>query len=375
MPSNILKIESLTHQNIKLKRTDNKGQVYLECPSMVEPFLLRCTVESSEPRLWVERDLEGHHASMMVFDPHHFPQPEEVPTTSLGHDILFILDQSASMGESMRMFKAKTLVQQCLGCLRETDYFNILGFGATMNRFSPSSVPAKPKQVAEGRRFNDSLFSTLGSTQLSQVLTWVAEVHRDPEILQSIILFTDGEVSDEQELLQLLTHLRHTSPWIRLFIFGIGKQSTFHFLTSLARTGGGVAECSEQKLPSQERVTKMMDLAHQPSFHDLSIKWNSSCEAITQAPTRLNSLFLCETLTAFAFAGSCTQATLSVSNGPHRDAYTIYTPELCFRKGSIIHKLAAQAFIQNWVDGSYNPDTVLHELQREAKEEEITELG
>lgn len=60
------------------------------------------------------------------------------------------------------MCQAKMILTQCLKGLTEKDYFNVIGFGSSPNRFSPFPLRCTDINRSNALSFKSKMFSTLG---------------------------------------------------------------------------------------------------------------------------------------------------------------------------------------------------------------------
>jgi len=137
-------------------------------------------------------------------------------------------------------------------------------------------------------------------------------VGREDKPPRNIFLFTDGHVSCEDNVIDLI---RENSAHTRLFTFGkfliqtskkqsvfpidkkgIGEEANRHMIKTMARYGAGAFEFLEMQLDSndmQKKVLRQVKRAFRPCFRDIQVKWMTSTNRIPlqQAPATLPAIF------------------------------------------------------------------------------------
>lgn len=188
------------------------------------------------------------------------PQPSEV---------VFVLDCSGSMqGESIQ--QATAALELCLRSLSAGDRFNICRFGSTFELMASEplvySQQTLDRAIAYIRRGAD-----LGGTELFSPL--VAILGGKPEVgaVRQIILLTDGQVSNEQAVIELARKSRSHN---RIFSFGIGASSSAFLVKGVARATGGASEFITAGERIDEKVLRTFGRLASPVCTDLSLDWD-----------------------------------------------------------------------------------------------------
>jgi len=148
-------------------------------------------------------------------------------------------------------------------------------------------------------------------------------------------------------------------------------------IRSLARLGGGLAEFMQPNtLPNQKKLQRQFDRALQPALTDISVKWNTNHpETLCQAPNEITSLFNGDRKIIYGSADYCTQATLEAKSGDRELSTLVSTHELAFKKGRMLHILAARAMIRDWADGNYDTNRLKHDVIKRERKDEIIKLS
>ncbi len=141
--------------------------------------------------------------------------------------------------------------------------FNIIGFGSTFEALFPASHPYNDAGLREANRYLDRLEADLGGTELLPALRAALEGTRDPSLVRNLIVLTDGQVTNTDEILALASaHADRT----RIFTFGIGSGASHHLVRGLARVGGGSAEFIYPRERIEPKVVRQLGRLASPAL-------------------------------------------------------------------------------------------------------------
>ena len=153
---------------------------------------------------------------------------------------------------------SKALLERLIGSLRPSDTFNVMLFSGSNRMLAPASVPATRANI-------DRALQTIrqmgggGSTEIVPALRRVAALPKAPDVSRSVIVVTDGYVTVENEVFQLV---RRNLGQANVFAFGIGSSVNRHLIEGLARAGQGeafIVTKPEEADAQAERLRKMID--------------------------------------------------------------------------------------------------------------------
>ena len=164
-------------------------------------------------------------------------------------EVIFVADQSGSM-EGPR---TKTLVAALRGFLKSLPVgikFNICYFG--------DSHSFHQKTLEKALKSLDTLNGNYGGTEtLSAVRASVSS--RDNNQLLSIILATDGDIWQQQELFEYLNDSVATAEkTLRVFALGIGNSVSSALIEGVARAGNGFAQSVGEDEKLDGKVIRML---------------------------------------------------------------------------------------------------------------------
>ncbi|KAM9452423.1 von Willebrand factor A domain-containing protein 5A-like isoform 4-T11 [Salvelinus alpinus] len=221
--------------------------------------------------------LMGDPVVMLSLYP-EFPNDVMSSMTSLG-EFLFVVDRSGSMSFSMhngsgaqdRIGSARDTLLLLLKSLPMGCYFNIIGFGSSYESFFPKSVEYSQKTMDEALQKVKAMRADLGGTEILQPLKHIYSQPCLPDQPRQLFLFTDGEVGNTKEVLDLV---KANAGSHRCFSFGIGEGASSALISGVAKQGGGHAQFITGQDRMQPKVMQSLRFALQPAVVDISVKWN-----------------------------------------------------------------------------------------------------
>jgi Ca-activated chloride channel family protein len=220
--------------------------------------------EPRRPQAKVAREADGSRVAMVTF------LPNVAKSADQGHEILFLLDCSGSMA----------------------------GDEASLD---------------EATKYIERTEADLGGTELLQPLTKLLEARRDEARSRRILVLTDGQVSNEDEVLALARKHADTA---RIFAFGIGAGASEHLVRGTARASRGAAEMIFPGERIEPKVLRMFERVRMPVFDGARIDWKGL--RVEQAPARMPPIFAGEALTVFARVESGTASEVELTVGDER---------------------------------------------------------
>jgi len=158
--------------------------------------------------------------------------------------MLYMIDVSGSMGGTS-ITQAREALLQALDRLNPGDRFGILAFNHAYFEFASEPLTASSENIAAARHFVQNLQAG-GGTEMLPALLHVMRKPETPGYLRHIILLTDGDLGNEE---QIFAALRHDLGGARLYTVAIGSAPNFFLATKMAQFGRGsfthIADISE----------------------------------------------------------------------------------------------------------------------------------
>ncbi len=250
-------------------------------------FILRWTIGDAVMRtsaVWaLDDDGEGATVAITVLP------PAGLAAAGRPRDVVLVIDRSGSMS-GWKMVAARRAAARIVDTLGERDRFTVIAFDTVTE--APAELGLALVNATDRNRFRAVEFlagvEARGGTELAAPLEAAARllagaVDRD----RVLVLVTDGQVGNEDEILRRLTPRLGD---IRVFTLGIDQAVNAAFLRRLASAGGGSCELVE----SEDRLDEVMAKVHRrvatPVLVELSIS-GEGLDPTTLAPRRLPAVF------------------------------------------------------------------------------------
>ncbi|SNS77147.1 VIT domain-containing protein [Actinomadura mexicana] len=205
-------------------------------------------------------------------------------------DVVLVLDRSGSM-HGWKMVAARRAAARIVDTFRAEDRFAVLSFDTVIER--PGGLGSGLVDGTDRNRFRAvEHLAALGARGGTEMLTPLDEGCRllaDPSRDRVLVLITDGQVGNED---QLLAHLEPRLHGVRVHTVGIDQAVNAGFLNRLAAIGQGRCELVE----SEDRLDEAMEHIHHRIAAPLASGLDLHAEGLeivpgTVAPTRLGALF------------------------------------------------------------------------------------
>jgi Ca-activated chloride channel family protein len=164
--------------------------------------------------------------------------PGKPDTSGSAHEMIFLLDCSGSMKGSS-LTEAKRALGVALGAMEQGTYFNIYLFGSTFTKLFPRSMAYSRDTLDMAISRLEKVEANLGGTEIQPVLADVYQTPPREGMQRSILLLTDGEVGNEDAILELVAGKMKQA---RVFTIGVGHGPNEYFIRQTARSSGGGAE-------------------------------------------------------------------------------------------------------------------------------------
>ncbi|WP_159983824.1 MULTISPECIES: marine proteobacterial sortase target protein [unclassified Novosphingobium] len=247
-------------------------------------FVLEWRSASADPTLglFAQHTAKGDYVMASVTPPADL---SALPTPP--REMVFVIDNSGSMGGDS-MDEAKASLIHALGTLRPQDHFNVIRFDDTMTRLFEHSVAATPDQVALARRFAASLEAQGGTEMLPALRAALADAGggSDPDVLRQIVFMTDGEISNEREMMAAIGADGGRS---HVFMVGIGSAPNDYLMERMSTIGGGVYTHVGAPGEVAAKMMPLLDVLSHPAVRDLSVRVEGGSLDLT--PSRLPDVY------------------------------------------------------------------------------------
>ena len=173
---------------------------------------------------------ENENFFMLMIQPPERCAPEEIPP----REYIFVLDVSGSMS-GFPLDTAKELMNGLVSNLRETDTFNLILFSGTSLKMSERSLPATQENIEKAVNLIKEQKGA-GGTELSAALEDALKIPADKNFARNIIIVTDGFISGESEIFELVHDNLNKADF---FAFGIGSAVNRYLIEGISSIGQG----------------------------------------------------------------------------------------------------------------------------------------
>jgi Ca-activated chloride channel family protein len=176
--------------------------------------------------------------------------------------------------------EAKKALEICLRGLEPTTAFTIYRFGSNYEYLFKNPEKYSKASLEKGLGYLKNTDADLGGTEILNPLKGIyATRHGNGNVERNIVLLTDGEVGNEDQIFELV---RKNQESTRVFSIGIGAGCNEYFIKGLARAGRGASEFIYPGERIEPKVLMLFNKINQKGLNKPSINWDKG--AVEQAP-------------------------------------------------------------------------------------------
>jgi hypothetical protein len=358
-------ITSTTHtlQTIRVLDTVITAEVIDDDP-LDRDVVMEISIEnvSAEPKVFLEysKDL-GTYAMLLSWVPGRNDVNDKAGADK---EFVFILDRSGSMGDDNKITQLKEALKIILDELHLDSLFNFVGFGTSFEYLfqdQKSRLRSNSAAYHAAIDYIDNLAPNFGGTEILAPIKDVLQLDpTDADHDRVIILISDGQVSNEQEVINYVGDNLGSS---QIFTIGIGPNVGRNLLNGIARNGKGTSDYvnGDDKLDIVEAVNRQMATASETSLLSIqSVTWGGMQGSV--APFEQPALFAGRRYLRY-FLGNALQGPPTqnvVVSGLFSDGgvlqYDVTSDKFqdtnsVFGSTDMIHKLAARELIRDLEEG------------------------
>lgn len=307
-------------------------------------------------------DGQGAHFMWVAFPPAEQPANRRPPM-----DWLFVVDVSGSMaGTSME--QARGALLESLGRMREGDRFNMVAYNHTYWSFSPEPVEVGPEATAKARAFVAGLDAG-GGTMLLPALQQAMRQPRQDGNLRYIVVMTDGELGNEE---QVLDGLRQDLGDARLFMVAVGSAPNHFLAQKMAEYGRGAFTSISSPDEIRQQMGALLNRIESPVLSDIALVFQGA-QVADLYPVRVPDLFLGSPVVVYGRLMG-TGGTVTVTGVRNQDAFKQVLPFDVMQAHSHagIRTLWARAVVEDMMDRWRHSST---EAEREVEQQRIVEFA
>eukprot|EP00443_Scrippsiella_acuminata_P050316 CAMPEP_0115467816 /NCGR_PEP_ID=MMETSP0271-20121206/50630_1 /TAXON_ID=71861 /ORGANISM="Scrippsiella trochoidea, Strain CCMP3099" /LENGTH=899 /DNA_ID=CAMNT_0002894837 /DNA_START=12 /DNA_END=2711 /DNA_ORIENTATION=+ len=265
MAGGVCSVESPTHAVALTRHAAESGKILAE----VQCSGLQCDIvlaifprELFRPVVTREVHIaRGTEALMLSFVPRFDAVPQRI-------EAVFLLDCSGSMG-GQRIEQAKRATQIFLRSLPTDCFFNIVLFGSTYKTlYSSGSVAYSQASLQKATDYVDRISANLGGTNILEPLSSILPQPPVSGTQRQIFLLTDGQVSNQQAIIDLVRAHR-----CRVFSIGIGSGVSTALVNGVARASRASAAFVQDREGLEAVCIDMLRKASSRSVADVTVSW------------------------------------------------------------------------------------------------------
>ena len=325
-------IKSVSHEITVRRLADGRQHIEIASGATIpnKDFVLEVQQgESTQPKtalfLSPEPNSSETHFLLTAFPP-TVQATKRVPV-----EMLYMIDISGSMsGTSIQ--QAREALLQALDRLTPADRFGILAFNHSYYEFASEPLRATAESVAAARRYVEGLKAS-GGTEMLPALTHVMQKPETPGYVRHIVLLTDGDLGNEE---QIFSALRHDLGGARLYTVAIGSAPNFFLATKMAQFGRGsfthIADISEIRA----QMGRLLETIESPVLTNVRLSFEG-VELAEVYPQRLPDLFLRQPLLIFGRISQGRKGTVHLTahagDQPYEASFAFDTSRASFHPG------------------------------------------
>lgn len=340
-------IHSVSHAIEVSRLPDGRQHVELSSGKTIpnKDFVLEVQrSESSKPQtaLFLSPDKKSGETHFLLAA---YP-PTVRPTQRIPVEMLYMIDVSGSM-EGTSIQQARGALLQALDQLQPGDRFGILAFSSDYQEFSPETLMATNDNLAAARRYVKSLEAG-GGTEMLPALEHLMQKPQLPGYLRHIVLLTDGDLGNEEEI---FAALRSQLGNARLYTVAIGSEPNTFLATKMAQFGRGtfthIADINEV----QQQMSRLFENIESPVLTDVKLSFEG-VQAEDVYPSQPPDLFMRQPLLIYGhiIAGHKGKIHLTAHAGsrPYETTINFDTSKASFHPG--ITTLWARQRVEEMMD-------------------------
>lgn len=289
--------------------------------------------EARTPTASVARDDQGNRYAQVQFI------PTFAADVQTGNEVIFVVDCSGSMGGDS-IAQAKRALELCIRALCERDTFEVIRFGSTYDALFSGAHTLDADALQRAVAHIAATDANLGGTEILAPLQAILARPIDPTRPRQILLLTDGQVSNETQVIELA---KANAANARIFTFGIGAGVSEHLVKELARVTRGQVEMIHPGERIEPKVLRHFGRLRTPVLADVRVDWGGL--EVEACPRAVPPVFQGELLTVFAKVRSGTTQQITLKAGAHAWAVPINLEHA--NLGGPVPKLWARAAIRD----------------------------
>jgi Ca-activated chloride channel homolog len=294
-------------------------------------------------------------------------EPPAKPTSEdlLPREYIYIVDVSGSM-RGFPLSVSKAIIGTMLKTMRPSDYFNILFFAGGNQVLSEKSLPVTQKNVAMAQQWL-SAQNGGGGTQLLPAMKRSLELPKTKGTSRTIAIVTDGYVTVEQEVFELIKNKLGEA---NMFTYGIGSAVNRFLIEGMARAGQGESFVVTSQHDALVEGTRFANYILNPVLTDIDIKFKG-IDVYDVSPGSQPDLFASRPVVVYGKFKGKPNGSITISGSTAGEDYS-----KTLRFSNAESGDDQSALVQLWARNKiYELDDLNHLAGDDERIEEVTQLG
>jgi len=208
---------------------------------------------------------EGENFFLYMAQPPRRVAVDDIPP----REFIFVVDVSGSM-EGFPLDTSKKLLEDLIGGLRPTDFFNVILFAGDSTALSEKPLAANQENISRALQLIEQQRGS-GGTELLPALQQAMRLPAEPGVSRSVVLITDGYVSIEEGVFK---YIRENLGEANVFAFGIGEGVNRYLIEGVAKAGLGEPFIVEGQAKAAEVASKFRSYIQSPVLTDIQVRAN-----------------------------------------------------------------------------------------------------
>lgn len=361
----ITELTCKSHEINVVKNGESSAKVTLSNPDDYagnRDFILKYKLTGDEVQsgLILSRDTKENFFMLTVQPPEHY-EAEDIPA----REYIFVLDVSGSMN-GYPLDTAKVLIKDLVTNLRKDDTFNLILFSGASVQMSEKSVPATSENVDRAIRLIDKQTGA-GGTSLTPAIEDALSIPREDSIARSIVVITDGYISGEQNVFDLINDNMDKASF---FSFGIGSAVNDYLIKGIASAGLGESFIVTDSADAASTAQDFRTYIQTPLLTDIEIAYDGF-ETYDIEPAVPSTLFAKKPIVLFGKWKGEPAGTITITGKSGTQDYVqeIQVADVSsYEKGAALSYLWARMRLERLMDYGYSKDDP-------SVKDEVTQIG
>ena len=287
-------VQSVSHQINVRRLADGRQRTELAAGATIpnKDFILEVqNAESKQPKvsLFLSPAADTGETNFLLAA---FP-PSAPPRQRMPVEMLYMIDISGSM-EGTSIEQARGALLQALDTLMPTDRFGILAFSSGYGEFAAEPLPATANNLAAARLYVKNLQAG-GGTEMLPALLHLMRKPQLPGYLRHIILLTDGDLGNEEEIFAALHSDLGNA---RLYTIAIGSEPNLFLATKMAQFGRGTFTHIADNNEIRSQMAHLFESIESPVLTDVKLSFEG-VDVADVYPEHLPDLFAAQPLLVY----------------------------------------------------------------------------